>query len=78
MKIIYKCRENQFKEIITRSCTDKEGNELSRATEDGLFGSWLYTEVVQKGACDINATSTVSVEEKPKICVTGFEQGCLE
>ena len=78
LKIIYKCRENQFKYKVTRFCTDKEGNELSRITEQANYSGWFNSEVVKNGACDINATTIANIKEKTKICVTGFEPDCLE
>ena len=79
MNIISKCRENQYKEKATWFCTDREGNELSRMTGSNfIFSIWFQVYVAQDGACDLNATTTVNVEEKPKICVTGFEPDCFE
>ena len=78
MNIIVKCRENQFKNVITWFCADREGNELSRTTvQRNHYFSW-FDDIVHNGVCDINATTTIDTEEKPKICVTGFEPDCLE
>ena len=79
MNIIVKCRENQFKQKATWFCTDKDGNELSRMTGNKfIFEGWFQTDVTQDGVCDFNATTTTLAEEKPKICVTGFEPDCFE
>ena len=79
MNIISKCRENQFKDKATWFCTDKDGNKLSRMTGNRFnFEDWINIDVAPEGLCDFNETTTASVEEKPKICVTGFEPDCFE
>ena len=80
MNIIYKCKENQFKDITTRYCTDREGNELSINTIQSYFfeRDWFYKDILLDGVCDIPTTSNAVIDDKPKICVTGFETHCYE
>ena len=79
MNIIYKCRENQFELILTRFCTDREGNELSRNTVDYYYfaRSW-FDDILYEGVCNIPLTPNNVINERPKLCVTGFEQDCYE
>ena len=80
MNIIYKCRENQFKRITTRYCTDTEGNVLSQNTIQhyGFTSSWFYSDILWDGVCDIPTASNAIINEKPKLCVTGFEPYCYD
>ena len=80
MNIIYKCKENQFKEVTTRYCTDKEGNELSASTVQYHFfaSNWFWQDILLDGVCDIPTTSNAIIDDKPKICVTGFEPECYD
>ena len=79
MNIIYKCRENQFEQITTRYCTDREGNELSRDTLMYYYfqRNW-FERVLYNGICNIPATPNVIIDEKPELCVTGFEPDCYQ
>ena len=79
MNIIYKCRENQFDPMTTRFCNDREGNELSRNTAQYYFfaRSW-FDDILHKGVCNIPTTQNDIINEKTKLCVTGFEPDCYE